>query len=149
MNNYNEDRRWIERLRELPNYRPFVDKLVLEMPTDAGTNRLMQETDRRSLSGLGRFTVRLYLIRLKLRLEANSPESTETDDTEQSQRFTQPVDEFSSGTAPKVDVEAKQSEPIEVNKATEAQRPSSIIDEMTSDGLVQFVAKMHLAHIKR
>jgi hypothetical protein len=51
MDNQNDDRRWIERLRQLPKYRPVVDELLLGASPGAVTHWLMQQDD------LGRFSV--------------------------------------------------------------------------------------------
>jgi hypothetical protein len=71
------------------------------------------------------------LIALKVQLDANSRKSREKERTERSQRITQLVDEFTSGTTPKADPTAKQREPIdEENKAPEPQYPGSTMDEL-------------------
>jgi len=150
----NDDRRCIERLQQrlqqLPQYRPVVDKLLRGWSPDAVTDWLMEQTDRGPLSGLNRSNVCSYLVSLNVRLKANSRESTEKVATNRAQRLTQLADEFTSGMTPKADVAAKQPEPIdEVVKLTETQHPSSMIDELTSGGLLRLILKIQMSHVDR
>lgn len=149
-NNNNDDRRWIERLKQIPQYRPVVDKLLQGWSPDAVTDWLMEQTDRGPFSGLSRSPVYYYLVTLNVQLKANSHERAEKEGTHQAQRPTQLADEFTSGTTPKADTAAKQPEPIdEESKVTETQNLNSKIGELTSDGIVRHFLEMQLPHVHR
>lgn len=60
------------------------------------------------------------------------------------------ADEFTSGMTPGADEAAQQPEPTEEEiRAMQTQQLSSMVDELTSNGLVRLILKKHLAYIDR
>ncbi len=99
--NNNDDRRWIERLQQLPKYRPIVDKLLRGASPDTVTDWLMEQTDRGPVSSLSRSSFYYYLVAMNERIKSNSRDSTKKEGTHKAQRLTQLADEFTSGTRTK------------------------------------------------
>jgi hypothetical protein len=144
------DRRWIERLQELPQYRLAVDKLLQGWSLDAVADWIMGQADRGPLSDLKRSTIRYYLNALNIRLKENARESSKNERILRAQRLARLVDEFTSGIVPTAGVVAQQAEPTEKKiKAMQTQHLSSMIDELTSDGVVRLMLKMYLPYIYR
>jgi hypothetical protein len=145
MNNSNDHSRWIEHLKRLPKYQLVVDKLVLGTSPGVIVDWLMQDSDRGPLSGLSRSTLRLYLIRLNVKLTSNSRKNTKHEGSEHSRRLNQPAYEFPCGPALRGDPAAPWLEAIAKEiKAVEIHCPTSTIDNMTSDELARFVVRTHL-----
>jgi hypothetical protein len=108
----------------------------------------MHEGDRGPLSGLSRSTLRLHLIRLNVKFEANSRKSPNNENSQQSQQLNQLAYKFTCKTTLKVDTAAKELKALHAEiKAVEKHCPSSTIDNMTPNELVQLVVKTHLQYL--
>lgn len=144
------DRRWIERLQGLPQYRSVVEKLLQGSSLDTVAGWIMEQADRGPLSDLKRSTIRYYLNALNVRLKEIARESRKNDHTLSAQRLNQLVDEFTSAMTPGANLATRQPEPTEEEiRALQSQHLSSVVDEITSEGLVRLALKKHLSHIDR
>jgi len=136
---------WIERLQELPQYMPVVERLIRGQSLDEVANWLMEQPDRGPFSGLKRSTIRYYLNSLNIRLKENARESRKNEQTLRAQRLTRLVDEFKNGMTPR-----PQPEPTEEEiKAAQNQRQRAMIDKLNSNGIVRLMLEKHLPHIER
>jgi hypothetical protein len=87
---------------------------------------------------------------INVELSRNARDSRKKECTLPAKRLSQLVDEFMSGMTPGAGVAAEQPGTTEEEiKDLQSQHLSSIVDEMTSDGLVRLVLKKHLPHIDR
>jgi hypothetical protein len=141
---------WIERLRELPQYRPVVDKLLQGWSLDAVTDWVLEQTDRGPLSDLARSTIRSYMNALNIRLKELARERRANERTRRAEKLAQIVDDFTSGIASVRGDTAREPEPTEEEiKAMQDQDLKSLIDTLTSDKLVRLMLKKHLPYIER
>jgi hypothetical protein len=140
--------RWIERLQEIPQYMPVVEKLLKGQSLDEVADWLMEQPDRGPFAGLKRSTIRYYLNALNVRLRENARESRKNDQTLRAQRLSRLADEFTSGMTPGTDVAAPNPEPTEEEiEAAQNRRLRSMIDKLNSDGLVRLMLEKHLPYI--
>jgi hypothetical protein len=141
---------WIERLQELPQYRPVVDKLLQGWSLNAVTDWVLEQTDRGPLSDLARSTIHSYLNALNIKLKELARERSANERTRRAQKLAQIVDDFTSGIASVTGDTARKPEPTEEEiKAMQDQDLKSLIDNLTSDKLVRLMLKKHLPYIER
>ncbi len=141
---------WIERLQEMPQYMPVVEKLLQGQSLNEVADWLMEQPDRGPFSGLKRSTIRYYLNTLNVRLKENARESRKNERTLRAQRLIRLADEFASGMTPGTDVATPRPEPTEEEiKAAQNQRLRSMVEKLTSDGIVRLMLEKHLPYIDR
>src|SRR6266478_2628230 len=88
--------RWIDRLQEMPQYMPVVEKLLEGQSLNEVADWLMEQPDRGPFSDLSRSTIRYYLNALNIRLKENARESRNNERTLRAQRLTRLADEFTN-----------------------------------------------------
>jgi hypothetical protein len=141
---------WIERLQELPQYRPVVDKLLQGWSLNAVTGWVLEQTDRGPLSDLSRSTIRSYLNALNIKLKELARERGANERTRRAQKLAQIADDFTNGITSVTGDTARKPEPTEEEiKAMQDQDLKSLIDNLTSDKLVRLMLMKHLPHIER
>jgi hypothetical protein len=144
------DRRWIERLQGLPQYRSAVEKLLQGWSLDAVADWLMEQADRGALSDLKRSTIRYYLNALNIRLKECANAGGRRPLTLRARRLTRVVDEFIMGMTARTEIAAEPPVPTDEEvKAKQKQHFKSLIDELTSDRLVRLVLEKHLPYVIR
>jgi hypothetical protein len=144
------DRRWIERLQELPQYRLVVEKLLQGWSLDAVADWIMEQADRGALSDLKRSTIRYYLHALNIRLKESANASRRRPLTLRAQRLARVVDEFITGMTARTEVAAEPPVPTDEEvKAKQKQHFKSLIDDLTSDRLVRLMLERHLPYVIR
>lgn len=146
----NYDHLWFERLQELSQYRPVLDKLLRGCSLGTVTDFIMEQTDRGPFSNLNRSTVCTFLNALDIWIKENARESMKKECTRRAPQLMPLIGDFTSGMTQGADIAAQQPGITEEEiKDLQSQHMSSMVDEITSDGLVRLMLKMHLPHIDR
>jgi hypothetical protein len=144
------DRRWIERLQQLPQYMLVVEKLLQGWSLDAVANSIMEQPDRGPLSDLKRSTIRYYLNALNIRLKERANASRRRPLTLRAQRLTRVADELIMGMNARTEVAEEPPVPTDEEvKAMQEEHFKSLIDELTSDRLVRLMLEKHWPFIIR
>ena len=141
------DHLWVERMQELPQYRPVVDKLLRGWSLGQITDWIMEQTDRGPLSNLKHSTVCTFLNALNNWIKENPRESRKKEWTRRAPQLTRLISDFTSGMTQGADVVAQQPGPTE--EEIRSPHLSSMVDEITSGGLVRLALKKHLSHLDR
>lgn len=139
---------WIERLQELPQYTPVVERLLRGEGLASIVRWLLAQEDCGPFTGLSYSTMWLYVSALKQRLEEQAKQRRRDERSRRTQRLNEAAEVFTklnSGSTKPAIVPATEDMPAVLTQEEMLRQQIANID---SRGVVRLILEEHLPHIR-